>query len=70
MFIEHAHTGHVNHGLHLVRRDATRYLVLSPFRQAIRRILPDMILERVEKMGFSTPERNWLLPIRPYVEGV
>ena len=40
------------------------------YRQAMGRIMPDVILERTDKMGFPTPERNWLLSIRPYVERV
>lgn len=40
------------------------------YRQAMRRIVPDVILERTDKMGFPMPERNCLLSIRPYVERV
>jgi asparagine synthase (glutamine-hydrolysing) len=40
------------------------------FRQAMRGIVPDVILDRTDKLGFSMPEKNWLLSIRPYVECV
>lgn len=35
----------------------TKYI----FRAAMRGIVPDIILDRRDKIGFSTPERTWLL---------
>ena len=38
------------------------------FRQAMRGIVPAAILERRDKIGFATPERQWLVALRPWVE--
>lgn len=35
------------------------------FREAMRGIVPDQILDRHDKVGFSTPERDWLRQISP-----
>jgi len=35
------------------------------FRAAMRGIVPDQILDRRDKIGFETPEKNWLLSIAP-----
>ncbi len=40
------------------------------FRQAMRGIVPDVILERRDKIGFRTPESFWLTALRPWVERV
>ena len=40
------------------------------FRKAMRGIVPDAILDRVDKKGFPTPEKTWLLSIRAYVDRV
>ncbi len=40
------------------------------FRKAMRGIVPDAILDRRDKLGFPTPERDWLLSIGPWVERV
>ncbi len=37
------------------------------FRQAMRGIVPDPILDR-EKVGFGTPEQDWLNALRPWIE--
>lgn len=37
----------------------------SVFRRAMRGIVPDEVLERRDKIGFATPERNWLLANAP-----
>jgi asparagine synthase (glutamine-hydrolysing) len=33
------------------------------FRAAMRGIVPDTVLDRQDKIGFATPERDWLYPI-------
>jgi len=38
------------------------------FREAMRGIVPDGILDRKDKIGFATPEKQWLLHLRPWVE--
>jgi asparagine synthase (glutamine-hydrolysing) len=38
------------------------------FRQAMRGIVPDAILDRRDKIGFQTPENRWLTTLRPWVE--
>lgn len=35
------------------------------FREAMRGIVPDAILDRRDKIGFATPERNWFMSISP-----
>ncbi len=37
------------------------------FRRAMRGILPDAILNRRDKIGFATPERNWLGALNGWV---
>ncbi len=41
----------------LLSEDATSKYV---FREAMRGIVPDVILDRKDKIGFATPEKNWL----------
>lgn len=40
------------------------------FRRAMRGIVPDKILDRKDKVGFPTPERDWLMAQRSFVQGV
>ncbi|MDJ0737021.1 MAG: asparagine synthase (glutamine-hydrolyzing) [Nostocaceae cyanobacterium] len=40
------------------------------FRQAMRGIVPDPILNRKDKIGFATPEQSWLTTLRPWVDEV
>lgn len=40
------------------------------FRQAMRGIVPESILDRRDKIGFATPENEWLHTLRPWVEMV
>ncbi len=42
----------------------------SIFREAMRGIVPDPILDRRDKIGFQTPERHLLAVLKPWVEGV
>lgn len=42
----------------------------SVFRQAMRGIVPDAILDRRDKIGFATPEKRWMEAVRPWVEGI
>jgi len=42
----------------------------SIFRQAMRGIVPDSILDRRDKIGFATPEQRWLSTLRPWVDEV
>ncbi|MGB3792187.1 MAG: asparagine synthase (glutamine-hydrolyzing) [Sphingopyxis granuli] len=39
------------------------------FRAAMRGIVPDAILDRRDKIGFATPEREWLAAIAPVARG-
>ena len=50
---------------YLLGRDGTTKNV---FRQAMRGIVPDAILDRRDKIGFATPEQRWLKTLRPWVE--
>jgi asparagine synthase (glutamine-hydrolysing) len=36
----------------------------------MRGIVPDAVLDRRDKVGFVTPEKRWLLDLRPWVERV
>jgi asparagine synthase (glutamine-hydrolysing) len=40
----------------------------SVFRQAMRGLVPDAILDRRDKIGFATPEQHWLATLRPWVD--
>jgi asparagine synthase (glutamine-hydrolysing) len=40
------------------------------FRAAMRGLVPDAVLDRRDKIGFATPERDWLRELRPWVESV
>ncbi len=40
------------------------------FREAMRGIVPDAILDRKDKIGFATPERQWMTTLRPWVESI
>jgi asparagine synthase (glutamine-hydrolysing) len=51
---------------YLIAPDGTTKLV---FRQAMRGLVPDAILDRRDKIGFATPERGWLATLLPWVEG-
>jgi len=37
------------------------------FRAAMRGIVPDIILDRKDKIGFATPEKSWLLGMAPTI---
>jgi asparagine synthase (glutamine-hydrolysing) len=50
---------------YILGRDGTTKRV---FRQAMRGIVPDPILDRRDKIGFATPEKRWLTALRPWVE--
>ncbi len=45
-------------------------LTKSVFRQAMRGIVPDPILDRQDKVGFQTPEKHILTTLRPWVEKI
>jgi asparagine synthase (glutamine-hydrolysing) len=38
------------------------------FRRAMRGLVPDEILDRRDKIGFATPEHDWLLELAPMVD--
>lgn len=40
----------------------------SVFREAMRGIVPDAILDRRDKIGFATPEARWLRGLTPQIE--
>ena len=42
----------------------------SVFRRAMQDIVPAPILQRRDKVGFSTPEKRWLNDLKPWVEQV
>ncbi len=52
---------------HSLTPDGTRKAL---FREAMRGIAPDSILNRRDKIGFATPEKAWLLKLEPWVETV
>ncbi len=39
----------------------------SVFRAAMRGIIPDDVLDRRDKIGFETPEKDWILGMKPTV---
>lgn len=40
------------------------------FRRAMRGIVPDLILNRTDKIGFETPEKKWMLRLQSWVERI
>ena len=52
---------------YLIDREGT---TKSVFRRAMRGLVPDVLLDRRDKIGFATPEQGWLSTLRPWVEGV
>jgi asparagine synthase (glutamine-hydrolysing) len=51
---------------HLVREGTSKVLL----RSAMRGVIPDVIADRMDKIGFATPEREWFVgPLRPWLEG-
>jgi asparagine synthase (glutamine-hydrolysing) len=38
------------------------------FREAMRGIVPDVVLDRRDKIGFATPEKTWLLQMNAWAE--
>ncbi|MGH7703113.1 MAG: asparagine synthase (glutamine-hydrolyzing), partial [Gemmatimonadales bacterium] len=50
---------------YLLAPDGTRKAV---FRRAMRGLVPDLILDRRDKIGFAMPIVQWLLDLRPWVE--
>jgi asparagine synthase (glutamine-hydrolysing) len=40
------------------------------FRESMRGIVPDAILDRRDKIGFATPEKSWLGELSPWIETV
>jgi len=49
---------------YLITPDGTTKAV---FRKAMRGIVPSAILDRKDKIGFATPEKDWLFALRPWV---
>jgi asparagine synthase (glutamine-hydrolysing) len=49
---------------------ATNGTTKAIFRRAMRGIVPDVILDRRDKLGFPTPERQWLFSFRTSIEQV
>ncbi len=52
---------------YLVDGDGTSKAIL---RRAMRGLVPDIVLDRRDKIGFATPERRWLTELRTWVEDV
>lgn len=52
---------------YLISPDGTRKHI---FRAALRGIVPDPILDRKDKIGFITPEKEWLFQLTDWVDGV
>jgi len=50
---------------YLLAPDGTRKVV---FRQAMRGLVPDRILDRRDKIGFSVPTIQWFNALRPWIE--
>ena len=43
-------------------------LTKAVFRSAMRGLVPDTILDRRDKIGFSTPESSWVWTLAPWIE--
>jgi asparagine synthase (glutamine-hydrolysing) len=42
----------------------------SVFRAAMRGLVPDLVLDRREKLGFETPEREWVVGGSGWIDGL
>ena len=51
---------------YLLAPDGTRKAV---FRHAMRGLVPDQILDRRDKIGFSVPTVDWFDALRPWIAG-
>lgn len=40
------------------------------FRDAMRGLVPDLVLDRRDKVGFATPMKSWLTELGPWIDGV
>ncbi|MEO8635456.1 MAG: asparagine synthase (glutamine-hydrolyzing) [Gemmatimonadales bacterium] len=49
---------------YLLAENGTRKAV---FRQAMRGIVPDLVLDRRDKLGFSVPSRSWFEALDPWI---
>jgi len=52
---------------YLIAADGTTKAV---FKEAMRGIVPKRVLDRKDKIGFSTPEREWLQELSPWINVV
>ncbi|OYX80807.1 MAG: hypothetical protein B7Y77_00055 [Bradyrhizobium sp. 35-63-5] len=52
---------------HLVDGNGTSKAVL---RAALRGLVPDAILDRKDKIGFATPDRQWAANLRPWFHDI
>lgn len=52
---------------YLIAEDGT---TKSVFREAMRGLVPDEVLNRKDKIGFAAPERKWFAESRSWVEGM
>jgi asparagine synthase (glutamine-hydrolysing) len=52
---------------YLIAADGTGKLVL---RQSLRGLVPDVILDRRDKIAFATPEEKWLRTLEAWVQTV
>jgi asparagine synthase (glutamine-hydrolysing) len=52
---------------YLIAPDGTGKLVL---RRSLRGLVPGPVLDRRDKIGFATPETDWLLTLGPWIESV
>jgi asparagine synthase (glutamine-hydrolysing) len=52
---------------HIIGADGTTKNV---FREAMRGLVPAPVLDRRDKIGFATSEREWILAVTPWVDGL
>jgi asparagine synthase (glutamine-hydrolysing) len=50
---------------YIISKDGTSKAI---FRQAMRGIVPDATLDRKDKIGFATPEKKWLILLKPWLD--
>ncbi len=49
-----------------IRNGSSKYLL----REAFKRLIPKKIYERTDKIGFATPEKEWMQELKPYIKEV
>ena len=53
-------------GSYKIQHGKSKYLL----REAMKDVLPNEIYNRTDKIGFATPEKKWLVELKPYIKEI